>query len=173
MLLTRCPNWQELPKSTILIADRFGLHRRMFSGFKSQCIIFSSGVDRKSNAVHSCCANFLVRFNDTPRKLVFRNRSYRLYDSNSNTKHRWFLHMKCLFNLTEKKKKYSYKQVMLCLLDDNTYNIEFYEYNFSSKICICNFSLFKSKRSSVQKSLSKFQVVPWFRFQNIEVKREF
>lgn len=42
---TRCPNWHELPKSTIFIADRFGLHNRIFSGFKSQWIIFSSETE--------------------------------------------------------------------------------------------------------------------------------
>jgi hypothetical protein len=33
--------------------------------------MFSSGVERNNRAVHSCWANFLVRFNETPRKFVF------------------------------------------------------------------------------------------------------
>ena len=45
-LLTLCPSWQELPKSTILIALLLGLQSKMFSGFKSQWIILSSGVER-------------------------------------------------------------------------------------------------------------------------------
>ena len=72
----------------------------MFSGFKSQWIIFSSGVDKYSNAVHICCANFLVKFNDTPLKFVFRSKSYKLYDNSSNTKHKWFLYIKCLLSRT-------------------------------------------------------------------------
>lgn len=72
---TLCPSWQELPKSTILIALLFGLQRSMFSGFKSQWIIFRSVLDKNINAVHICWANFLVKFKDTPRKLVFLNRS--------------------------------------------------------------------------------------------------
>ena len=76
--LTLWPSWQELPKSTILMADLFGLHKRMFSGLRSQWIILSSGVDRKSRAVQSCWANLRVKLSETPRKLVFRNRSYRL-----------------------------------------------------------------------------------------------
>lgn len=76
--LTRCPSWQELPKSTILMADLLGLQSRMFSGLRSQWMMLSSGVARKSSAVHSCWANLRVRFRDTPRKLVFLSRSYRL-----------------------------------------------------------------------------------------------
>ncbi|TNN59868.1 hypothetical protein EYF80_029917 [Liparis tanakae] len=34
------------------------LYRRMFSGFRSQWMMLSSGVARKSSAVHSCWANF-------------------------------------------------------------------------------------------------------------------
>lgn len=49
--LTLCPSWQEEPKSTILIADLLGLHSRMFSGFRSQWMIDSSGVARNNNAV--------------------------------------------------------------------------------------------------------------------------
>jgi len=67
--------------------------------------MLSSGVARNNNAVHSCCANFLVKFNDTPRKFVFRKRSYRLYDNSSNTKHKWFLNIKCLLSFTEMKRK--------------------------------------------------------------------
>ena len=51
MLLTLCPSWQEEPKSTIFIADLLGLHSRMFSGFRSQWMIDSSGVARNNNAV--------------------------------------------------------------------------------------------------------------------------
>lgn len=68
-------------------------------------MILSSGVARKSSAVHICCANFLVRFNETPLKLVFRNKSYRLQDSISKTKHRWFRNMKWRFKCTLKKRK--------------------------------------------------------------------
>lgn len=50
-LLTLCPSWQEDPKSTILMADLLGLHSRMFSGFRSQWMIDSSGVARNNNAV--------------------------------------------------------------------------------------------------------------------------
>lgn len=98
--LTLCPSWHELPKSTILIADLLGLHKRIFSGLRSQWIMLSSGVDRNSKAVHSCCANLRVKFRDTPRKLVLRSKSYRLYDSNSKTRHRWLRHMKCRFSFT-------------------------------------------------------------------------
>ena len=104
-VLTLLPSWQELPKSTIFIALRLGLHKRMFSGFRSQCMMFSSGVARNSSAVQSCWANFLVRLRETPRKLVLRNRSYRLYDSSSNTRHRWLRNMKCLFRVTATNKK--------------------------------------------------------------------
>lgn len=98
--LTLCPSWHELPKSTILIADLLGLHKRIFSGLRSQWIMLSSGVDRNSKAVHSCCANLRVRFRETPRKLVLRSKSYRLYDSSSKTRHRWLRHMKCRFSFT-------------------------------------------------------------------------
>ena len=77
----------------------------MFSGLRSQWIILSSGVERNSNAVHNCWANLRVRLSETPRKLVLRNKSYRLYDSSSNTKHRWLRHMKWRFNRTVKSKK--------------------------------------------------------------------
>ena len=50
-LLTLCPSWQEDPKSTILMADRLGLHNKIFSGFRSQWMIDSSGVARNNNAV--------------------------------------------------------------------------------------------------------------------------
>lgn len=102
-ILTLWPSWHEDPKSTILIADRLGLQRRIFSGFKSQCIILSSGVERNNRAVHNCWANLRVKFNETPRKLVFRSKSYKLYDSNSNTKHKWLRHIKCRFSLTENR----------------------------------------------------------------------
>lgn len=51
MLLTLCPSWQDDPKSTILMADLLGLQRRMFSGFRSQWMIDSSGVAKNNNAV--------------------------------------------------------------------------------------------------------------------------
>jgi len=108
--LTLCPSWHELPKSTILIALLLGLHNKMFSGFKSQWIIFSSGVDRYSKAVHICWANFLVRFNETPLKFVFLSKSYKLYDKSSKTKHKWFLYMKCLLSRTVEKKKQRHGQ---------------------------------------------------------------
>ena len=73
--LTRCPNWQELPKSTRRIALRLGLHRRIFSGFKSQWMTLSSGVERYSRAVQSCWANLRVRLRETPWKLVFLSSS--------------------------------------------------------------------------------------------------
>lgn len=78
VVLTLWPSWHELPKSTILIALRLGLHKRMFSGLRSQCMMFSSGVARNSSAVHSCWANLRVKLRDTPRKFVFRNKSYKL-----------------------------------------------------------------------------------------------
>lgn len=74
-ILTLCLSWQELPKSTILIALLLGLHKRIFSGFKSQWIMLSSGVAKNNNAVHNCWANFLVKFSDTPLKFVFLNKS--------------------------------------------------------------------------------------------------
>lgn len=52
VLLTLCPSWQEDPKSTILMADLLGLQRRMFSGFRSQWMIDSSGVAKNNNAVN-------------------------------------------------------------------------------------------------------------------------
>lgn len=100
---TLCPSWHELPKSTILMALLLGLQRRMFSGFRSQWMMLSSGVARKSSAVHSCWANFRVRLSETPRKLVFRSRSYRLYESISNTRQRWFRNMKWRFRWTVEK----------------------------------------------------------------------
>lgn len=101
--LTRCPSWHELPKSTILMADLLGLQSNMFSGFRSQCIMFSSGVLRNNSAVQSCCANLRVRFSETPRKFVFLSRSYRLYESSSNTRHRWLRHIKWRLSLTKQK----------------------------------------------------------------------
>jgi len=106
--LTLCPSWHELPKSTILIADLLGLHKRIFSGLRSQWIMLSSGVDRNSKAVHSCCANLRVKLRDTPRKLVLRSKSYKLYDSNSKTRHRWLRHMKCRFSFTTTQSTMSY-----------------------------------------------------------------
>lgn len=103
--LTRLPIWQLDPKSMILMALLLGLQRRMFSGLRSQWIICSSGVDRYSNARQSCCANLRVKFRETPRKLVLRRRSYRLYESSSNTKHKWFLHIKWRFRRTGKRTK--------------------------------------------------------------------
>lgn len=105
MVDTLCPSWHELPKSTILMALLLGLQRRMFSGFRSQWMMLSSGVARKSSAVHSCWANFRVRLSETPRKLVFRSRSYKLYDSISNTRQRWLRNMKWRFRWTAKKQK--------------------------------------------------------------------
>ena len=117
---TRWPIWHELPKSTILIADLLGLTKRMFSGFRSRRMTRSftrpttwchlpqwrtlrSGWERNRSAERSCSANFRVRFNETPRKFVLRNRSYRLYDSNSKTRHRWFRKVKFRFNFTRKR----------------------------------------------------------------------
>ncbi len=85
-----------------------GLHSRMFSGFRSQWMMLSSGVARNSSAVHNCWANFRVRFKETPLKFVFRNKSYRLYDNISNTKQRWFRNMKCRFKCTEKRNTFRY-----------------------------------------------------------------
>lgn len=73
--LTLCPTWQELPKSTIRTALRFGLHNRMFSGLRSQWITLISGIERNNRAVQSCWANLRVRFSETPRKFVLRNNS--------------------------------------------------------------------------------------------------
>ena len=56
--LTLWPSWQDEPKSTILMALRFGLHNSMFSGFRSQWIILSSGVARNSNAAIKVQINF-------------------------------------------------------------------------------------------------------------------
>lgn len=85
-----------------------GLHSRMFSGFRSQWMMLSSGVARNSSAVHNCWANFRVRFKETPLKFVFRNKSYRLYDNISNTKQRWFRNMKCRFKCTEKRNTFRF-----------------------------------------------------------------
>jgi hypothetical protein len=57
------------------MALRLGLQRRMFSGFRSQWMIFISGEERKRRAVAICCANFRVKLSETPRKLVLRSRS--------------------------------------------------------------------------------------------------
>lgn len=102
---TLCPSWHELPKSTILMALLLGLQRRMFSGFRSQWMMLSSGVARKRSAVHSCWANFRVRLSDTPRKLVFRSRSYKLYESISNTRQRWLRNMKWRLRWTAGEEK--------------------------------------------------------------------
>jgi len=50
----------------------------MFSGFRSQCMMDRSGVDRNNKAVHSWAANLRVRFKETPLKLVFLIKSYKL-----------------------------------------------------------------------------------------------
>lgn len=97
---TRCPKRHEEPKSTILMAERFGFTSSMFSGFRSQWITVMFSCDRKLSAAHSCWANLRVRFSETPRKFVFRNSSYRLYESSSNTRHRWFRNMKWRFSFT-------------------------------------------------------------------------
>lgn len=114
---TLCPSWHELPKSTILMALLLGLQRRMFSGFRSQWMMLSSGVAKKSSAVHSCWANFRVRLSETPRKLVFRRRSYRLYESISNTRQRWLRNMKCRFRCTVEK-----DIVQVSQRQENTFN---------------------------------------------------
>ena len=64
--LTRLLRKQEDPKSTTRMAERLGLQRRMFSGLRSQWMMPRSGRDKKASAVHNCCANFRVKFNDTP-----------------------------------------------------------------------------------------------------------
>ena len=101
--LTRWPSWHELPKSTIFIALRFGLHNRMFSGFKSQWMMLKSLDTKNISAVHNCCANLRVKFKETPRKLVLRRRSYKLYDKSSNTRHKWFRCIKWPLSLTKQK----------------------------------------------------------------------
>ena len=52
------------------------------------------------NVKHTCVANFLVRLRLTPLKQVFFKRSYRLNDSNSNTRHKWLRKWKWRFNRT-------------------------------------------------------------------------
>ena len=70
--------WQELPKSMSLIADRLGLHSRMFSGLRSQWMIPFSGFARKANALSNWRANLRTRLSDTPLKDVLRSSSYKL-----------------------------------------------------------------------------------------------
>lgn len=66
-MLTLCPSWQEDPKSTILMADLLGLHSSMFSGFRSQWMIDSSGVARNNSAVDKTptCVNNIMQTEDT------------------------------------------------------------------------------------------------------------
>lgn len=66
---------------------------------------FSSGWERKSNADNNCKANLRVKFSDTPRKFVLRNKSYKLYDNNSKTRHRWLRNVKCRFNFTRERRE--------------------------------------------------------------------
>lgn len=51
----------------------------------------------------TCCPNFLVRLSETPWKSVFLNKSYKLYERSSNTRHKWLRHMKWVFNFTKIK----------------------------------------------------------------------
>lgn len=71
----------------ILTALLLGYLSRTFSGFRSQWTISTSSLARNCSAFRMCLANFRTRFSDTPRKCVFRSRSYRLKDSISNTRH--------------------------------------------------------------------------------------
>ena len=74
------------PKSITFIADLFGTLNNIFSGFKSQCIISTSGLAKNANDFNTCLANFLINVKDTPLKFVLRNNSYKLNDKCSNTK---------------------------------------------------------------------------------------
>lgn len=49
---------------------------------------FLPGLLKNNRAVHSCWANFRVKFSDTPLKFVFRSKSYKLYDKSSKTRHK-------------------------------------------------------------------------------------
>ena len=69
---------QELPKSMTLMALRFGWRSRMFSGFKSQWMIATSGRARNASAWRICFANLRTRFSDTPWNCVFFSSSYKL-----------------------------------------------------------------------------------------------
>lgn len=79
--------------------DRKWFPKRIFSW--DIFVYVLPGWLRNSSAVHNCCANLRVRLSDTPLKLVLRSRSYKLYDNSSNTRHRWFRHIKWHFSFTE------------------------------------------------------------------------
>jgi hypothetical protein len=92
----RLSEWQEEPKSIILIPLRRGCLSSTFSGFRSQWIMSTSGRAKNAKLCKSCLANFLVRFKEIPLNFVFRNKSYRLYDNISKTMHWWFRNIKVL-----------------------------------------------------------------------------
>jgi hypothetical protein len=93
----------------------------------------SSGCDRKSNADNNCNANLRVKLSDTPRKFVLRNKSYKLYDNNSNTRHKWLRNVKCRFNLTLKTKRRFFNYFLFFWL--NTYRCNhYYQYHVGSLI---------------------------------------
>lgn len=104
------------------MALRRGFFRRMFSGFRSQCIISTSDRLRNSSDFNRCRENFRIKLRETPRNLktkkqhvrtvgarrksqkhsklvnrtyfVFLSNSYRLNDRISKTRHWWLRYMK-------------------------------------------------------------------------------
>lgn len=87
---------QDDPKSITFTALFFGCLNRIFSGFRSQCIMSTSGRARNAKAFKTCLANLRIRFNETPPNCVFFNNSYRLSDNISNTRHWWLRYIKCV-----------------------------------------------------------------------------
>lgn len=65
--------------------------RRMFSGFKSQCI--SRASFRTVRASSNCAVKTLTSCVLRPWNWFCLINSYRLDESNSKTRHRWFLWM--------------------------------------------------------------------------------
>jgi hypothetical protein len=62
------------PHRTYAHADARTHRNRMFSGFKSQWMMSTSGRARNSNAFSRCRENLRMRLSDTPRNLCDNGR---------------------------------------------------------------------------------------------------
>jgi hypothetical protein len=78
---------QDDPKSITFTPDFLGCLSKMFSGFRSQWMMSTSGRAKNDNAFNTCLANLRIKFNETPPNCVFLSNSYRFNDSISNTRH--------------------------------------------------------------------------------------
>lgn len=89
-LIRKIWRWIILPQENIQFSTY--LFKRTFSGLRSQCITFASL--RSVRVSSNCRAKTLTRLSDKPLKSFCLISSYRLKESSSNTKHRWFLWLK-------------------------------------------------------------------------------